>query len=165
MPPLEIALKSDLRKLYDALKSKPQAIVDVLTTRLNIVLTQLQRYIIVQKLSGQVLHRRTGALAGAVRVVSAHVEGAQIKGGVTAAGSPASLYGRVHETGGSRAYEIMSVKSRALAFMMDGRMRFFSRVNHPAAMMRPFMAPSLRENEGNIREQLQAALDAELAKD
>jgi hypothetical protein len=165
MPLLEITLKSDLRKHYDSLKSKPQAIVDVLTTRLNIMLFQLQRHIITEKLSGQVLHRRSGALANAVRVVSARVEGATIRGGVTAAGSPASLYGRVHETGGNRAYEIMSVKSRALAFMMDGRMRFFSRVNHPAAMARPFMAPSLQENAERIRAELQSALDEELAKD
>ncbi len=162
MPLLEITLKSDLRKLYDALKSKPQAIVDVLTTRLNIVLTQLQRYVIVQKLSGQVLHRRTGALAGAVRVVSAHAEGTQIKGGVTAAGSPASLYGRVHEVGGSHAYQIFSVRARALKFMQGGKESFFSRVNHPAAMMRPFMAPSLNENGERIRAELQAAIDEEL---
>ena len=161
---LEVTLRSDLQKLHAALKSRPQEIVSALTGRLNRVMTMLASYIVREKLSGQILRRRTGILAGSVHAVPATIQGTQIIGKVVAGEGPSNLYAAVHEYGGSRAYEIMSVKSRALAFMMDGRMRFFSRVNHPATMARPFMAPSLQENESSIREQLQQALDEELER-
>jgi hypothetical protein len=163
MPLLNIYLKSDPHKLVDALKRRPLEIVNAIENRLNIILLQLSRYIVTQKLSGQVLHRRSGMLSNAVHVNPARVEGATIRGEVTAAGSPASLYGRVHETGGNAAYDIFSVRARALRFVSGaGETVFAKHVRHPAAMMRPFMRPSLQENEASIREQLQQAIDAEL---
>jgi hypothetical protein len=163
MPLLNISLKSDPHKLVDALKRRPLEIVNAIENRLNIILLQLSQYIVTQKLSGQVLHRRTGALANAVHVNPARVVGATIRGEVTAAGSPASLYGRVHETGGNAAYDIFSVRGRALRFVSGaGETVFAKHVRHPAAMMRPFMRPALEENAASIREQLQEAIDAEL---
>jgi hypothetical protein len=88
----------------------------------------------------------------------------QIMGEVTSAGSPASLYGRVHEVGGSGPYQIFSVKGRALKFMMGGKERFFARVTHPAALAKPFMGSSLAENEASIRSQLQQTLDEKLGR-
>ncbi len=165
MPLLRISLKSDPRKLVDALRRKPEEIVFALRNSLNSALLMLERFIKTQKLSGQVLHRRTGALANAVHTNLARVEGRTIRGEVTAAGSPASLYGRVFEVGGSGAYPILSVRARALKFVSGGETIFRKQVMHPQQMMRAFMRPSAEENAASIREQLQAALDAELAKD
>ena len=159
---LEVTLKSDPKKLVAALRSKPGQIVNALESRLNAVLYQLASYIVGRKLSGQMLARRTGILAGSVRTEPAKVVGAQIIGRVVAAEGPA-FYGRILEEG-SRAHQIFSVKSRALAFMMDGRKVFARRVFHPGMAARPFMRTSLEENAENIRAQLQAALDEELQK-
>jgi hypothetical protein len=164
MPLLNIYLKSDPHKLVDALKRKPLEIVNAIESRLNAILYQLAGYIVRDKLSGQVLKRRTGILAGSVRVEAAKIIGAQIIGKVHAAEGPA-FYGAVHEHGGNAAYEIMAVKARALKFMMGGREVYAKSVMHPAAMARPYMRPSLLENESNIREQLQAALDEEMQKE
>jgi hypothetical protein len=57
------------------------------------------------------------------------------------------------------------VKARALRFMKGGKESFFARVSHPGIAAKPFMGSSLAENESNIREQLQQALDAELNRD
>lgn len=150
-------------KLIEALKTKPVTIVSVLTGKLNALLFQLQSYIVSKKLSGQVLHRRTGVLSGSVRVIPATVAGASIIGGVEAAGGPA-FYGAIHELGGTSSYQIVAVKARALAFMVNGKKIFATRVTHPAIKARPFMSTSLAENAENIKTELQAALDVELSK-
>jgi hypothetical protein len=46
--------------------------------------------------------------------------------------------------------------------MMQGREVYAKSVMNPGLAMRPFLRPALEENEGNIREQLQSAIDAEL---
>lgn len=165
MPMLGIYLKSDSHKLVAALRSRPQQIVDSLKNSLNSALLLLQRFVVTQKLSGQILRRRTSALSGAVHVNPARVEGATIRGEVSAAGSPASLYGRVFEQGGVGPYDIFAVRAKALRFVSGaGETVFAKHVRHPQQMMRPFMRPSLEENETDIRAQLQAALDAELGR-
>lgn len=157
---LEVTLKSDPEKLVAALRSKPEQIVNALAGRLNAVLMQLASYIVRRKLSGQMLKRRTGVLAGSVHAEPAEIVGTQIIGKVMAAEGPA-FYGTILESG-SRAHQILSVKSRALAFMTDGRRRFAARVTHPGTAARPFMRLSLDENAAEIREQLQQTLDEEL---
>jgi hypothetical protein len=158
MPLLEITLKSELAKLYTALKNRPEQIVNTLKRRLDITMTMLASYIVREKLSGQILKRRTGILAGSVHPVLATIQGTQIKAGVRSSEGPA-LYGRYLEEG-SRAHQIFSVRARALSFVMDGKQRFFQRVSHPGIAAKPFMGSALAENESNIREALQQALDA-----
>jgi hypothetical protein len=150
-------------RLVEGLKTKPVTILNVLSSKLTQLMFQLQRYIVTQKLSGQILKRRTGILAGSVRAIPATLEGTKIVAAVEAGGGPA-FYGAVHEHGGTHAYPIVAVRARALAFMMDGKKVFAKSVMHPAAQMRAFMAPSLAENEANIRAELQLALDQELNK-
>jgi hypothetical protein len=163
-PMLNISFKNNSdQRFIEALRSKPSRAIAVLQTKLNALLFQLSSYIVGQKLSAQVLHRRTGVLAGSVRAIPAHLEGTKLVGAVQAGGGPA-FYGRVHEYGGPRAYQIIAVKARALAFLSHGKQVFAQSIMHPPAIQRAFMRPSLDENAGNIRAQLQAALDAELNK-
>jgi hypothetical protein len=152
--------ESDSR-LLESLKAKGPRIIEVLMTKVNALMFALQAYVVGQKLSGQVLHHRTGVLSGSIRAIPAALEGTSIIGAVEGAGGPA-FYGAIHEYGGTGAYPIVAVRARALAFLMDGKKVFAKSVMHPAAQIRAFMAPSLEENAADIEAQLRAALDEEL---
>jgi hypothetical protein len=165
---LKISLTGD--GLVEALKRKPAAILSVLSSKLNVLLFQLQTAIVANKLSGQMLRRRTGVLAGSVRVVPAAVEGSQITGAVQAGGGPsfyASFY-ELEEAGGTggvpHSWPIMAVRARALSFMLDGKRVFTKRVTHPPLAARPFMTSTLTEQAAKINIELQVALDMEIEK-
>lgn len=154
-------------ELIDALEHKGPRIVQVLMSKVNALLFQLQSYIVGQKLSGQMLQRRSGKLAGSIRAVPAILDGANIVGSVEGAGGPA-FYGKFFEvesaggTGGTKAHPIFAVKARALRFIWHGNVHFAKSVQHPGFAARPFMTTSLMENAEKIRTELQAALDKEV---
>ncbi len=160
---------SDTR-LVEALKAKGPAIISVLMSKVNQLMLQLSGYIVSQKLQGQVLHHRTGVLAGSIRTIPATLEGTSIVGAVEGGGGGA-WYGALYEdvsaggTGGvSHSWTITATKARALSFLVDGKRLYRRSVTHPALSARPYMTPSLEENAGEIEAQLRAALDAELNK-
>jgi hypothetical protein len=158
---ISFADNSDQR-LVETLRTKGPRIIAVLMTKLNALMIQLQSYIVSNKLSGQVLARRTGILAGSIRAIPATVEGAKIVAAVEGGGGPA-FYGRIHEEGPEQgAYPIVAVRARALSFVMGGKQVFVKSVMHPAVRMRPFMAPSLDENAATIEAELRAAVDQEI---
>ncbi len=74
------------------------------------------------------------------------------------------MYGKYHEVGGSHAYKIMSVKSRALAFMLNGKQVYAKSVIRPPLRQRAFMRPSLLESAQTIHDELQRAIDQEIGK-
>ena len=76
---------------------------------------------------------RSGILRGSVRIVPAAIEGGKITGAVAAGSGPSNLYGSVHELGGSRSYQIMSVKARALHFISNGKEVFRKKRDSPAS--------------------------------
>lgn len=145
------------------MEAKGPRIVQVLATKLTALMIQLQSYIIGQKLSGQMLHRRIGVLAGSIRAIPAIFEGTTIRGAVEGAGGPA-FYGKFFElesaggTGGTKAHAIVAVKARALRFVMGGQIYFRKSVQHPGFAARPFMSTSLTENAADIEAQLNAAV-------
>lgn len=166
---ISFAANSDQR-LVQALERKGPAIVRVLMGKVNELMIMLQSYIVAQKLSGQSLRRRTGVLAGSIRYVPASIEGTTIVGSVQGAGGPA-WYGKLFEDpradgegGVGHSWQITAVRARALAFMVDGKKVFARSVMHPGLAARPYMTPSLDENEARIRTELQAALDEEANK-
>src|SRR5262249_49443671 len=112
------------------------------------------------KLSGQVLHRRTGLLAGSVRVIPTQLRGTVLSGAVEGAGGPA-FYGSIHEFG-CGPFEVFAVNARALHFVSKGKDVFLTKVSHPGLPARPWMQPSLDENASMIETQLREALDQEL---
>ncbi len=158
-------------QFVEKLKAKGPTIAEVLRSKLNAALFNLQSYIVTSKLSGQMLKRRTGKLAGSIRVVPASFEGTSIVGAVEGAGSVA-WYGKLYEsqdaggTGGvPHSWQIIASKARVLSFIGgDGNRVFVRRVMHPPIAMRPFMSSSLTEKAEEIKAELQAALDAEIAK-
>lgn len=130
------------------MREKGPRIVSALTSKMSALMFLLQSYVVSQKLSGQVLKRRTGALSGSVHVVPTTTVGTKIVGEVTGASPPAG-YGWVHELGGSRSFrvKVMSVKGRALSFM------------HPPLPKRPWMAPSQQEMAAQIEQALRDAVN------
>ena len=159
---LTLSFKGTDTKLLTVLKQKGPAIRQVLMSRLNILMLQLQRYIVTEKLSGQILKRRTGILAGSIHTVPAAERGTQITGGVQYGGGPA-FYGPILESG-SAAHEIFAVKARALRFVTGGKIVFAKSVSHPGIPAKPFMLPSLEENMADIRTQLQTAIDEAMSE-
>ncbi|HXP71761.1 MAG TPA: hypothetical protein VOA88_20970 [Candidatus Dormibacteraeota bacterium] len=150
-------------RLLVKLQGMSPRFVEVVATKLRALMFQLQSKIVSEKLSGQVLHRRTGVLAGSVRTLPVTVAGNQISSGVASSSGPA-FYGKIHEVGGSRPYQIFATKARALQFMQGPRTVYAQNIIHPPAKMRAFMRPSLIESAQEIRNELQAAIDEELKK-
>jgi hypothetical protein len=160
---LRISFTND-NAVIQALRDKGPAIVRAIVNRVNEVMITLQSYVVTEKLSGQVLQRRTGILAGSIRAIPAAINGTTITGSVEGGGGSA-FYGVIHESGPEQgAYPIVAVKARALAFMMDGRKVFVKSVMHPAVKPRPFMGPSQDENADYMETQIRAAVDEEIAK-
>jgi hypothetical protein len=151
-------IRFELKGDYDLilrLRSLPGRMMAVLRVKLD-ALTNKVADIMTEKLSGQILHRRTGVLATSVHATPTTIEGTTaIRGGIEAAGGPAA-YGKVHEFGAPSAWTIINTKARALSFMLDGKRTYAQRVTHPAMMARPFMKPTALE--------LQETLNASLAR-
>jgi phage gpG-like protein len=98
-----------------------------------------------EKLSGQVLNARSGALAGSI-VAEAGAEDGAIVARVGVAGDV--KYAAIQEYGGrTAAHEIMPTKAAALAFVSGGALRFARRVEHPGSIIpeRSYLRSSLAE--------------------
>lgn len=109
-----------------------------------------------QKLSGEVLSQRSGKLLGSAHKDPTIVSDVQIVGGVGAAAGPA-WYGRVHEYGGTKAYDIYPVNKKALAFfgasssLTGGDKRaFYYKQGARRGSLRPKMYGAFRETDGVV---------------
>ena len=107
------------RLLIARLNGKGTVMVQALASRLTQLMLKLQQHIVRDKLSGQVLHRRSGMLAGSIVAYPAQAQGSMIIGKVEGASGPA-WYGQVHELGGRGAYDIYPKNKKALAFFPQG---------------------------------------------
>lgn len=121
--------------------------------------TELAGYIKADKLAGQVLNRRSGRLSTSVHPITAHDSGTAISAG--AGGGAAVPYARIHEYGGLiPAHTVVATNAKALAFTVNGMLRFAKSVNIPAVNMpeRSYMRSSLREQAPDGIAQLRAAV-------
>jgi hypothetical protein len=130
--------------------------MQVLQTRLRGAMQQLAAYIVLEKLSGQVLHRRSEKLARSVRVIDPKIRGRQIVMGIEAATGDA-FYGKYHETGINHEW-VINAKGRALRFVSEGKVFYRQSVSVPQLPARPFMRPSLNENRRKLWQEVDAAL-------
>jgi hypothetical protein len=161
---LEFKFDSALRtRLLVKLQGMSPRLVSVLGVKLQKLMFILQSKIVSEKLSGQILHRRSGTLAGSVHTLPVTTTGNTISSGV-ASSSGAAFYGKIHEQGGSRAYQILAVKARALQFIQGSKTRYAASVMRPPLRQRAFMRPSLEESAQTIHDELQRAIDQELKK-
>ena len=127
-------------------------------TSLDAWAEELAGYIVSEKLSGQVLNRRTGNLRATVHPISEETA-STISGG--AGGGRDIPYAKIHEYGGLiPAHTVVVRNAQALAFTVNGMLRFAKSVNIPDVQMpeRSYMRSSLREEAPSGIEQLKAAV-------
>jgi len=110
-----------------------------------------------QKLTGQVLNVRTGALRRSIfSTVDSNVNG--VIGRVASAGDV--KYAAIHEFGGQTpAHDIFPVNASALHFFMGGKEVFAKVVHHPGSRMpeRSYLRSSLADMAPTIEAELRAA--------
>ena len=141
---LTFALSGD-----DALAARLDAFPDALQTALSAkaatLALALADTIRLDKLSGQVLAARSGALLSSI-AAEVTAEGEAV---VATVGSVGDLkYAAIQEYGGkTAAHEILPVKARALAFVDGGATRFARRVEHPGSLIpaRSYLRATLEE--------------------
>jgi hypothetical protein len=143
------------------LKSKASRLHEVLFTKVQ-ALTYLLQGKIVAKLSGPVLKRKTGALAGSVTAQTAS-DGQTITGKVSVPAGPTRDVALIHIRGRTTPYQILAVKGNALKFLLNGKETFRRSVVHPPIPSQPFMQDTLDENRADIIEQLAASVAQVLA--
>jgi phage gpG-like protein len=115
-----------------------------------------------QKLSGEVLKSRTGALAASIGVEGPAIVGDTV---VTTVFSGADVkYAAIQEYGGvTSPHDILPSRAKALAFLAGGEQVFAHIVHHPGSHIpeRSYLRSSLAEMAGQIESELKAAvLDA-----
>lgn len=137
------------------LQERTTAIRVALAEKMTAVSTMLQSKIVGDKLSGQLLNRRSGKLSDSVRVEAVVATETEIDGGVTAGGGPVNYAAALED--GAKAHVIMPKNAKALAFMIDGKQIFAMRVNHPGNRAYSYMKGTLTENADTIRGEFQDA--------
>lgn len=154
---VEIKGDSELRARLEAMPDKVRA---ALFGKVASLASDLHRYIIDSKLSGQVLKHRSGDLWRGV-----HDEATQgqsdVTGRVYVAGVP---YAAIHEYGGIIPAHLVEAKNASsLAFLWKGKMAFFKSVQIPDVTMpeRSFMRSSLADKKQDIIDGMsQAVIEA-----
>ncbi|MDR3508427.1 MAG: hypothetical protein P4L64_11065 [Caulobacteraceae bacterium] len=156
---VELTGAAELTRRLEAL---PAAIQSALAAKAASLAEQLKDHVVQDKLSGQVLKARTGALRGA------------IKAEVLADSDPIVVriflssdikYAAIQEFGGHTApHEIRPDKAKALAFLSGGRLVFARVVHHPGSAIpeRSYLRSSLADMAGQIITEMKAALVAAL---
>lgn len=151
---LMLALHDDVSL---ALAGAPERIRAALADKANALAADLQAKI-QQNLSGAVLNRKSGVLAGAIATA---VDETDTDVSVTIAVSPDIKYAAIHEYGGTiPPHEIVPDKAKALAFLVGGKHAFAARVNLPAIAMpeRSYMRSALAGMAEKIETDLSAAV-------
>lgn len=143
-----ISMQGD-QQLIMRMNSMPATLRGALYNKCLMLSEMLHNYIITNKLSGQVLNHKTGALWRSIRH-GAEQSDTRVIGRVWSSGVK---YAAIHEFGGYIPPHVIEAKNaKSLAFMMGGQMRFFKRVNWPGATMpeRSYMRSALRDKKSEI---------------
>jgi phage gpG-like protein len=147
--------------LQDRIEALPLAVQAAVRAKAAGLAERLRAHVVEDKLSGQVLKSKTGALAASIGS-DVTVEGDVIRARVFSAGD--IKYARIQEYGGrTPAHEIVPSKARVLAFVAGGGTVFATRVQHPGSTIpeRSYLRSSLADMAGVIVGELKAAvLDA-----
>lgn len=148
---IQIGLEGD-KALIAKLQRMPAAVQQVLLNKFTALAIKLEAYIKNQKLAGQVLNRKSGALARSInhRVVSAVNS---ITAYVFSAGDV--KYAAIHEYGGKTSPHLILPKNAHRLFFYWkklGKNVRLKQVNHPGSVMpeRSYMRSSLRDMSSEI---------------
>jgi phage gpG-like protein len=143
-----IDVEFDAQVVQDALLGQADALRGALEARIH------------QKLSGEVLQTRSGALAASI-ISSIENDGSDLSISISSTGVP---YAAIQEFGGkTAAHDIVAMKAKALAFSMGGDQIFAKSAHHPGSTIpaRPYLGSSLADMRDDIESGFkQAVLDA-----
>lgn len=140
-----IDVEFDAQAVQDALLGQADALRGALEDRIQ------------QKLSGEVLETRSGALAASI-ISSIENDGSDISVSISSTGVP---YAAIQEFGGkTAAHDIVAVKAKALAFSMGGEQMFAKSVHHPGSTIpaRSYLGSSLSEMSDEIESGFKQAI-------
>ena len=142
--------------MIDRLAGAADLVTQLVSAKMTEMAEELRKHVVDDKLSGQVLKRRSGKLANSIRAeVTADGNGIGVR--VFSEGVP---YADIHEYGGkTRAHDIYPDKAKVLAFVMGGRKVFARVVHHPGSQMpeRSYMRSSAAELHAHIAEEVAEA--------
>ena len=139
------------------LTAAPAAIQAALRAKAADLAERLRRHVVDDKLSGQVLQARSGALRDSI-AAEVSAEGDGFTATVFSTGDV--KYAAIQEYGGKTpAHLIVPSKAKALAFTIGGGTVFASRVNHPGSQIpaRSYLRSALADMAGDITGELKAA--------
>jgi phage gpG-like protein len=145
-----INVEFDAQAVQDALLGKADALRGALEARIQ------------QKLSGEVLQTRSGALAASI-ISSIENDGSATSVSISSTGVP---YAAIQEFGGkTAAHEIIPVNGKALAFSAGGGQVFAKRVYHPGSSIpaRAYLGSSLADMRDEIESGFKQAILEALA--
>jgi phage gpG-like protein len=152
-----IKIEVDDSKAIARLEKIPDAVRAALLQRVSALTVQLAARVRA-KLSGEVLHVRSGALRASI-FEDVQNTSTSVTGSVYSSGDVP--YAAIHEYGGViPAHEVVPVKAHALRFEIGGKTVFAMRANIPAIHMpeRSYMRSSLAEMKEQIISELQEAI-------
>jgi len=112
-----------------------------------------------EKLSGQVLQSRSGALKASI-VADVSTQGGALTASVSSVGDV--KYAAIQEYGGrTPAHEILPDKASVLAYFAGGAQHFARRVNHPGSTLpaRGYLSSSLDEMRDEIVAEIASVAD------
>ena len=123
---------------------------------------RLQDIVVAQKLSGQVLKRRSGKLA-----TSINFELSQVPNQVAATvgfNKATVPYGVFQEFGVPHSWIIEAKNAKALRFTIGGQLFYRKKVTHPGLQERSFLRSALAQIAPEVGPAIEAAIAAEVAR-
>ena len=154
---LNVTLVGD-RELVAKFDAMPQRVHDALLAKVTALALKLEDKVKSEKLSGQVLNVKTGALRRSI-FETVTDNATSVIGKVASSGDV--KYAAIHEFGGTiPAHDIYPVNAKALAFMLGGKQVFASVVHHPGSVMpeRSYLRSSLDDMRDEIIDGLREAV-------
>ncbi len=147
-------------KVVARFAAMPQKVRQALVDAMKRQWFALQAHVVSQKLSGQVLRRRTGNLASSINVDSSFQEGDQeIVGSV----GTKVIYGAVHENGGTVR---VGAHTRTIT-QVFGRpvtpTEVFVKAHNAIYPQRSFLRSSIQDRAGQIRADIEQSVRAAMA--
>lgn len=156
---IELAISGDTA-IKARIRGVPERLIPILVRKLNTVNTQLQRYIVSDKLSGQVLKSHTGNLKRAILQIPAEANGNTVTAGVGLGREAA--YGLAHEFG-AQIPERTPKNAKALHWIgADGASVFAMRARAFKLPERSFLRTGFAEFQPRIIEAVQQAVQEAL---
>ena len=146
------------QRVVNMLGEMPGKVQAAAKSSLDIWAAELAGYIKSDKLSGQVLNRRSGRLSASVLPLQQQ-SGDSVSGG--ARGGGGVPYAAIHEFGGLiPAHQVVAKNAQALSFTIDGVRRFAKSVQIPDVQMpeRSYMRSGFEDKAPQGIEMLRAAV-------